>query len=338
MTSYTVSSDPDPCTYTICKSNSDVCKLRIDFETFDIATPQTYDSSGTAYPTANAWQYGLLVGDCITDTLSITNPGGAVPPIICGTNTGQHMWVPASDQCNTLNFDLDTGTTTTRTWQIKVTQFECNDLMAPELDCLQWHTATTGTTASFNWDTSATTSTATITPAATTHLSNQKYDICFRRARGFCAICFSPAIHSATAQTSFGLGGSGAAAIQQATHDSLCTGVTAVTGAEPGGLAFGDWLNIQNMQNGPVTAPAAGPSKICSTYFTATTTAGTVVHNTVCTFTTPFKIGVHFDDDESHFLAVTANMLTFTENNNVYTAGSGAGWSGFYFDYWQQAC
>ena len=92
------------------------------------------------------------------------------------------------------------------------------------------------------------------------------------------------------------------------------------------------------MQNAPLTAPAAGPSKICSTYFTATTTAGTVVHNTVCTFTTPFKIGVHFDDDESHFLTVTTNMLTFTENNNVYTAGSGAGWSGFYFDYWQQAC
>ena len=39
MTSYTVSSDPDPCTYTICKSNSDVCKLRIDFETFDIGKP-----------------------------------------------------------------------------------------------------------------------------------------------------------------------------------------------------------------------------------------------------------------------------------------------------------
>ena len=90
------------------------------------------------------------------------------------------------------------------------------------------------------------------------------------------------------------------------------------------------------MQNAPVTAPAAGPSKICSLYFTAT--ADAVVHNTVCTFTTPFKIGVHFDDDESHFLPYTAAMLKFTENFNDYTAGAGAGWSGFYFDYWQQAC
>ena len=36
MTGYTVSSDPDPCTYTFCKSNSDVCKLRIDYETMNI--------------------------------------------------------------------------------------------------------------------------------------------------------------------------------------------------------------------------------------------------------------------------------------------------------------
>ena len=90
------------------------------------------------------------------------------------------------------------------------------------------------------------------------------------------------------------------------------------------------------MQNAPQTAPAAGPSKVCSTYFTATASA--VVHNTVCTFTTPFKIGVHFDDDESHFFPLTASMLTFTENDATFTAGSGAGWSGFYFDYFQQAC
>ena len=141
MTTYTVSSDPDPCTYTFCKSNSDVCKLRIDYETMTIADPVTYDGGR---PTADVWKWGLLVGDCTTDTLTITNPGGAVPPIICGQNTGQHMWVPASEQCNTLNFDIDTGTTATRTWNIKVTQYECNDLDMPQQDCLQWHTAQTG--------------------------------------------------------------------------------------------------------------------------------------------------------------------------------------------------
>ena len=70
---------------------------------------------------------------------------GREPPIICGYNTGQHMWVPASDSCNQINIDIDTGTTsTTRRWKIKVTQYECGNLNAPEQDCLQYHTAIMG--------------------------------------------------------------------------------------------------------------------------------------------------------------------------------------------------
>ena len=86
-----------------------------------------------------------FVGDCGTDTLSVSNPGGPIPPTICGYNTGQHMFVPASDQCNQINIDIDTGSTsTTRKWQIKVTQYECGNMMAPEQDCLQYHTASIG--------------------------------------------------------------------------------------------------------------------------------------------------------------------------------------------------
>ena len=54
------------------------------------------------------------------------------------------MYVPASDGCNMINIDIDTGSSVTRTWQIKVTQYECKDLKAPEEDCLQYHTAETG--------------------------------------------------------------------------------------------------------------------------------------------------------------------------------------------------
>merc|ERR1719336_2724148 len=38
-TSYSTTSDRDPCTYTYCKCSDDVCKLRIDFETMVIADP-----------------------------------------------------------------------------------------------------------------------------------------------------------------------------------------------------------------------------------------------------------------------------------------------------------
>ena len=48
-------------------------------------------------------------------------------------------------QCNDLKIDIDTGsTTTTRKWQIKITQYECGNLMAPQQDCLQYHTAASG--------------------------------------------------------------------------------------------------------------------------------------------------------------------------------------------------
>ena len=60
-----------------------------------------------------------------------------------------------------------------------------------------------GTIASFNWDTSAS-SIAT----SQTHLSNQYYDICIRRTRSYCSVCYSPVITSTTIQSSYGLGAS----------------------------------------------------------------------------------------------------------------------------------
>merc|ERR1711988_611098 len=41
ISSYSVTSDSDPCTYTFCKTNTDVCKLRIDFDTMVLADPYT---------------------------------------------------------------------------------------------------------------------------------------------------------------------------------------------------------------------------------------------------------------------------------------------------------
>ena len=47
--------------------------------------------------------------------------GSVTPPTICGYNTGQHMYVDSSSQCNKLTFLLDLSTSSTRNWQIKVT-------------------------------------------------------------------------------------------------------------------------------------------------------------------------------------------------------------------------
>lgn len=36
-----------------------------------------------------------LATECLTDTFAVSGPSGSVPPVICGTNTGEHS-KPAS--------------------------------------------------------------------------------------------------------------------------------------------------------------------------------------------------------------------------------------------------
>ena len=61
-------------TYTVCPTNTDVCKLRIDFETF-VTTPGSTTTG--------------IQGNCADDTFVVTNPAGRNPPLLCGTLTGQ---------------------------------------------------------------------------------------------------------------------------------------------------------------------------------------------------------------------------------------------------------
>ena len=61
---FPISADADPCTYTICKSTSDVCKIRIDFDTLVLADP--YSTTATA-----VLLDGGQTGKCKTDTLQV---------------------------------------------------------------------------------------------------------------------------------------------------------------------------------------------------------------------------------------------------------------------------
>ena len=54
----------------------------------------------------------------------------------------------ASDECQSANFNLDPTTTTSRQWDIKVTQYACGDEDKAGPDgCLQYFTGTTGVVA-----------------------------------------------------------------------------------------------------------------------------------------------------------------------------------------------
>ena len=207
-----------------------------------------------------------------------------------------------------------------------------------------------GTIASFNWDTSASTVAST-----QYHLANQNYDICIRRARGYCSVCYDPVITgtAATAAASYGLSGSGLDPALASSYGPTCTGLTIINPTLASASGQGDYLEIIALQPGTGTSTTvatpgtasdpAAPNRICGVYWNAAqrNPAPTAIttHATACSYSVPFRVGVHMDDKESIKLAATA-AATYKdwENNPLTATGSGYGYSGFYLNYWQNTC
>ena len=136
-------------TYTINKCSSDVCSVRLDFETFQIRGPATTLEAANAH-------------NCL-DSFVASGTSGITTPVICGLNAGQHskyykyvlwqnrLWSfksgyvyciyiismyfftpqvyvemgnSGSTDTATLAFTF-AGASTTRTWEIKATQVPC---------------------------------------------------------------------------------------------------------------------------------------------------------------------------------------------------------------------
>ena len=90
--------------------------------------------------------------------------------MICGTNTGYHMYVHASDQCNELSAVFGSASTaTTSAFTIKVTHVPCNSKTKAPQGCLQYFTGSTGTITTYNYNS-----------AGGVLLTNQDYSICVR--------------------------------------------------------------------------------------------------------------------------------------------------------------
>lgn len=156
-------------TYTINKCSSDVCSVRLDFESFTIEGPaDTIETGG---------------GACM-DSFQATGTSGIATPIICGMNTGQHIYVEMGNSGSTdtamLAFTFN-GASTSRTWEIKATQIPCGANYRQPEGCLQYHTELTGRFQTFNFA-------DTTTPQ---HLANQNYGICIRQEDGYCCIKYS---------------------------------------------------------------------------------------------------------------------------------------------------
>jgi hypothetical protein len=145
------------CQLQVYKGGWDVCQLRLDFLHFDLGPPDPWS------------------GQCNKDAFLVTGSAYS-PPVICGKNTGQHMYIdlgghnygPITLTVTTSGYHKDPG------WDIKITQVRCCD-RAPD-GCLQYHYGVSGVLKSFNFD------------GWDQHLANQWYTICVRMEAGFCAI------------------------------------------------------------------------------------------------------------------------------------------------------
>jgi len=145
------------CTHSVTPLNDDICQLRLDFDNFDITEATT--------------------GLC-TDTFAITGQSGQNPHDLCGTLTGQHIYVEnaRSTSATTLTFTIATG----GTWKIKVSQIECYSTSRAYPDCDQFMTGISGTVASYNWP--------------NVQLRNTDWNICIRREEGYCGLQLSQAV------------------------------------------------------------------------------------------------------------------------------------------------
>ena len=110
----------------------------------------------------------------------------------------------------------------------------------------------------------------------------------------------------------------------------------------------GDFITIPNMQNNdPLSTAIAGTisgyNVICGTLWqtvndgTAAGNTGGIAQTTICSFDTPFRVGVHFDSDDI-FAADAGDIYDHTENRAPGDGIAGRGYVGFQLAYWQNTC
>lgn len=268
----------------------------MDFDSFQITGPSTSTVDlGKLLP--DSLKEVSTASQCLTDTFSVNNPGGSTPPIICGTNTGEHMYVDASTACNDLTFLLGetaSGTTlATRSWNIRVTQYECNSgLLAPP-GCTQYfYGSDTGSVQSYNF-------------AGDYHLANQRQNICIRRESSQCRICYST-----STWTDFQIsGGDGKSFI---TKSCCLYGAAAATNT--GMKTNKDCINIPSLvkSDGAVLQY----NGICGQGGLVTTEGevkATTALKTLCSKRQPFSL--KFNTDEYEFIAKESLTANIAKNN-----------------------
>ncbi|XP_059078469.1 uncharacterized protein LOC131876939 isoform X2 [Tigriopus californicus] len=153
----------ETCNYKFNRICENLCQIRLDFETLKTEVDAT-GACGTA-------------ADAVAVTSPFSSTANGFPPTVCGTLTGQHMYFETGntgDTAGMLAIAKGTGAGS-RTYEIKVTYFTCdNAAKAPE-GCTQYFTGESGSFQSYNF-------------AGGQLLTKQNYNNCFRQVEGYCRL------------------------------------------------------------------------------------------------------------------------------------------------------
>lgn len=142
---------------------AETVQVRLDFEDFMLTPP--------------------VEGDCTNDTFVFegANPGLEIP-VLCGYNTGQHMYIDIDNTEGPLKLIVTTSDADfARSWKIKVSYLTINSMERAPFRCLQFFPEEAGEMMSFNYN----------PDGDSQMLNNQLYSICFGYIKGFCDIAIT---------------------------------------------------------------------------------------------------------------------------------------------------
>merc|ERR1739844_555332 len=237
-----------------------------DFETFQIL-------SGTwvSTVTTNVDNHALC-----QDSFTVTSTNRPGIPVICGKNTGQHMYYEVgADTTSTLGFTFGTKKAGSRTFEIKVTQYTCDSMMRPPEGCLQYFMGTEGRLETFNFKENL------------LHLASQEYSMCIRQEKGFCCTHYTVC----TDTNSFTLDGTNTG---KGLHDASCTPAK-------------DFIEI------PGSSEICGAPQTFTRYCgeRLTTNLASVTNSVICDCSPPFIVGIYTNaatsSDTKHSRGVCLN-------------------------------
>lgn len=228
------------CSLDVVPASDDICSLRLDFTSFVMTGPNTLSiAQGRRrlgqfvenHEDAFVMEGVSWTTNCLVDSFYAQGPSpSSNPPVVCGTLTGQHMYVEADvERGNRLMFhigDVSTQLTTsrgvasvaTRAWDITISHIECTSQTLPPAGCTKYFWSASGLAILTNYNWSATVATGNI------HLAQQHERFCVRRERGKCVGCFA-----AVAAGDFAITHANEAALENFTAPNGCCGYTTRT-------------------------------------------------------------------------------------------------------------